>query len=320
MTFEPEATGSGVLAEPPFQATGKPGGFRNLFIGSGGIRAGWRLLIYLAMVMAFRRSVQFAIGHIPPIRDWIGLQNNGVVDAGPQILIEFILVLAVFLPALVMSKIEARPFYEYGLAVAHAFGRRFWQGISFGFAMVSLLMFLIAAFHGYSIDGIGTSAGQAIRYGLLYAVGFLLVGLFEEFGFRGYMQYTLASGIGFWPAAVVISVLFGAAHLENPGEARIGAFMAGSFGLLALFTLRRTGSLWFAVGVHAAFDWTQTFVYGVADSGLTAQGHLLNSSFHGPDWLTGGSIGPEGSYCVFAVLILSAMAIHFMLPVRQQGA
>jgi hypothetical protein len=72
------------------------------------------------------------------------------------------------------------------------------------------------------------------------------------------------------------------------------------------------------VGMHAAFDWTETYFYGVPDSGLLAQGHLLNSSFHGPVWLTGGSVGPEGSYLVFGVLVLSAVAIHFMFPAKQQ--
>jgi membrane protease YdiL (CAAX protease family) len=291
-----------------------------IFIGPNGLRAGWRLLIFITMVLAFRRSALFVVGHIPALRDWLAAQNNAAIDAGPQIFVESILVLAVFLPALVMSKIEARPISQYGLPVSEAFGKRFWQGVPFGFAMMSLLLVFIAAFHGYSLVGISSSGAQAIKYAILYATGFLLVGLFEEFGFRGYMQYTLGSGIGFWPAALILSFLFGYVHLGNPGEAKIGAFMAGSFGLLAAFTLRRTGNLWFAVGTHAAFDWTETYFYGVPDSGLIAQGHLLNSSFHGPDWLTGGSVGPEGSYFVFLVLILSAIAVHYMFPAKQRAA
>ena len=97
-------------------------------------------------------------------------------------------------------------------------------------------------------------------------------------------------------------------------------FMAGSFGLLALYSLQRTGSLWFAVGMHAGFDWTETYFYGVPDSGMLAQGHLLNSSFHGPDWLTGGTVGPEGSYLVFLLLILSAIGIDFMFPAKHTEA
>jgi membrane protease YdiL (CAAX protease family) len=66
--------------------------------------------------------------------------------------------------------------------------------------------------------------------------------------------------------------------------------------------LRRTGSLWFAVGFHAAWDWGETFVYSVPDSGTVFPGHLLKTSLHGPGWLTGGVVGPEGSLLCFVVI------------------
>jgi membrane protease YdiL (CAAX protease family) len=305
---------------PMDMAANPPSVLQTVFMGPNGIRAGWRLLIYLLLVLAFARGAGFVLRHLGPITAWLNSQPNSVIAAGPMILQECVSFLVVLLPALLMMKIEKKPFAKYGLPVEQAFGKRFWQGVPFGFAMMTLLMVLIAAFHGYSYGGFGASGAAAIKFAVLYGIGFLFTGFFEEFGFRGYIQSTLASGIGFWPSALVLSFLFGYGHLANPGEAKIGAFMAGSFGLLALFSLRRTGSLWFAVGMHAAFDWTETYFYGVPDSGLLAQAHLLNSSFHGPVWLTGGSVGPEGSYLVFAVLILSAAAIHFIFPAQQQAA
>ncbi len=104
--------------------------------------------------------------------------------------------------------------------------------------MLSLLMALIGIFHGFSLGGFAITGVPAIKYGVLYALGFILVGIFEEFSFRGYMQSTLASGIGFWPAAIVLGILFGAIHLQNSGEAIYGAVMAGGFGLVAAFSLR----------------------------------------------------------------------------------
>lgn len=293
---------------------------QTIFLGPQGLRAGWRVLLYFLMFFALRRASFWVFAHISVIRDWLGSQPRDVIAAGPQAFSEFVTALLVLIPAFIMSKIENRPFDEYGLPVSEAFGKRFWQGVPFGFVMMSALLVGIAAFHGYSMEGIGSTGGVAVKYAFLYAVVFLFTGFFEEFGFRGYLQYTLGSGIGFWPSALALSFLFGAAHLGNPGEAKIGALMAGCFGLLAVFSLRRTGSLWFAVGMHAAFDWTETFFYGVPDSGMQAQGHLLNSAFRGPDWLTGGSVGPEGSYVVFVVLVLSGVAIHFMFPAQQQKA
>jgi len=315
-------TGSGVshsLSSSGAPASAKRSLVQNIFLGPDGIRVIWRLLMFLALFRAVAMCLQFGTAHTALLRDWLNAQPAGLITPGPQIFTEIMFMLAVFIPALIMSRIEKRPFAAYGLPPAEAFGKRFWQGVPFGFGMMSLLVVGIAAFHGYSMEGISATGGEAIKFAILYGIGFVFVGFFEEFGFRGYLQYTLGSGIGFWPSALILSALFGAAHLSNPGEAKIGAFMAGSFGLLALFMLRRTGNLWFAVGVHAAFDWTETFFYGVPDSGMQAQGYLLKSAFHGPDWLTGGSVGPEGSYIVFGVLIVSAVAVHFMFPARQKA-
>jgi CAAX protease family protein len=133
----------------------------------------------------------------------------------------------------------------------------------------------------------------------------VLVGLYEEFLFRGYAQYTLSKGIGFWPAAVVLSGVFGGLHLSNSGEDWVGAASVFVFGMFACFTLWRTGNLWFAVGFHAAGDYAESFIYSVPDSGTLATGHLLHSSFHGPAWLTGGTVGPEGSVLSFVVFVLA---------------
>ena len=77
---------------------------------------------------------------------------------------------------------------------------------------------------------------------------------------------------------------------------------AGLIGFFLCLTLRRTGDLWWAVGFHMAWDWGESYLYSVPDSGAVLPGHLFNSSFRGPEWLTGGSVGPEGSYLVFAVI------------------
>ncbi len=99
-----------------------------------------------------------------------------------------------------------------------------------------------------------------------------------------------------------MSISFGYIHGANPGEARIGLVAVVAIGFFFCLTLRRTGNLWWAVGFHMAWDWGESYLYSVPDSGTLLPRHLLNSSFHGPDWLTGGSVGPEGSYLVFVVI------------------
>jgi hypothetical protein len=68
------------------------------------------------------------------------------------------------------------------------------------------------------------------------------------------------------------------------------------------------------VGFHLSFDWGETFLYSVPNSGTVEPGHLLNSSFHGPMWLTGGSVGPEGSIFVFVLIALLWILLDRMYP------
>jgi len=136
----------------------------------------------------------------------------------------------------------------------------------------------------------------------LWGLTFVVVGLAEEYIFRGYALATLATGLGFWPSAILVSAAFGASHLRNPGEDGAGALAAAMISLFFCLTLRRTGSLWFAIGMHASWDYAQSFLYSVPNSGTVIPEHLLRSSLHGPAWLTGGSVGPEGSVLVFGVI------------------
>jgi len=293
----------------------------NIFMGPNGIRAGWRLLIFFVVIAALSACINFTIKHSPALKAWfIAHQTSAQFTPAGLLTSEGSMVLLLLLGVGIMALIEKRSFADYGMPMNEFLGKRFWQGVPLGFVMLSLLLGLMAALHGFSLEGLAVRGPDAMKYGLLYFIGFILVGIFEEFSFRGYLQSTLASGIGFWPAALVLSVVFGAVHLGNSGEAALGAFMAGSFGLVAAFALWRTGNLWVPIGMHASWDWGETYFYGTPDSGIVATGHLLNSSPHGAAWLSGGTVGPEGSWLVFLVLIIWVVVIHFLFPARNAVA
>jgi uncharacterized protein len=148
--------------------------------------------------------------------------------------------------------------------------------------------------------------GSAIlKYGAILALTFLFTGITEEGVLRGYVQRVTTDGLNrlpgswsFWVSALIFSLMFGAAHLGNPGENKFGIFMVFVDGLTMCFSLWRTGDLWFAIGNHAAWDWGQSFVFGTPDSGVYFQHALMHPSFHGPLVFTGGTDGPEGSVLV----------------------
>ena len=160
--------------------------------------------------------------------------------------------------------------------------------------------------------------GLAIpKWGTLYALGFSIVALEEEFHYRGYGLYTLTQGIGFWPAAVVSSAFFGYSHLGNPGENWLGVLNVGAAGLLFCLLLRKSGNLWMPIGFHASWDWSQSYFYGVPDSGHALPEHLFGGTFLGARWLTGGTVGPEGSVFLTLLLILFWLGVcGFMAKVH----
>ena len=316
-----DSIGHGSVVSPAPIPPADSGTLRKIFVGPDGIRAGWRFAMYVVFFAILLFICQRILRLVPPVAQIVRASRlTGLLTPQFEFIFESTAIGAALLAAVAMSGIEKRPFGVYGMPLSLAFGKRFWQGVLWGLATETLIITLIFALGGFSFGSLALSGSALIRYAILWAAGFALVGIAEEFLFRGYTQYTLATGIGFWPAAILLSALFGAIHLGNQGEGWVGALSVFVFGIFACLTLKRTGSLWFAIGFHAASDYAETFIYSTPDSGLLAQGHLLNSSFHGPRWVTGGSIGPEGSAMDFVVFIPLFMAFAKAFPQKTNPA
>jgi membrane protease YdiL (CAAX protease family) len=248
-----------------------------IFRGPDGIRAGWRLLIFLAIVGAIVVIVAAILRLLARGNPQIG----GMSQATPLGLSisEGALFLIPSIAALIMARIEHRKYGEYGLPAGSAFRKDFWIGTLVGFGSISGCLLGIGAFRGFRLTGLAIHGSTIASATAAWGATFVLVGLAEEFSFRGYLQFTLTTGMGFWPAAILLSALFGAAHMGNPGETNFGLFSVVLFGLLFCLFLRRTGNLWWAVGFHAGWDWGQTFFYGVPDSGIAPYHNLFGSAF-----------------------------------------
>jgi len=266
-----------------------------IFFGPHGLRAGWRLAIYISIYYALRFLLLAAIAPLSGPKGSLPSLWSFLVS-------ESLLVVIAMAPALFMCRLESRPFGVYGLPREGAFAKNFWVGAVWGFLAISVLLLVMRALGLASIDGFALHGLRVLKFALFWGVMFLAVGFREEFLFRGYTLFTLTEGVGFWPAVVLMSGFFGYVHRSNPGESWLGLLGVVAIGLFFCLTLRRTGNLWFAVGMHAAWDWSETFFYSVPDSGLVLPGHLLSTSLHGPRLLTGGSVGPEGSVLFFVLI------------------
>jgi membrane protease YdiL (CAAX protease family) len=301
---------------------------RKVFIGKDGLRAGWSLLIFIAIFAALAFFAN-RIGHKlhPPSAETA--KPGAEISPTFGFIAESVPFLITLVVTWIMSKIERRPNSVYGFG-----GKRklslFLAGLAWGVTWVSLLVLTLWKAGFLVFDSRLLFGGDILRYGAVWLLGFFLVGLLEEYLTRGYLQYTLTRGLagiyeaafktrystalGFWSAAVIFSILFGLSHSSNPGESPIGELAAGLAGLVFCFSLWRTGSLWWAIGFHTSWDWAQSFLYGVADSGLMVQHHLLATHPVGKPILSGGATGPEGSIFIIAILALISLIILFTLP------
>ena len=270
---------------------------RRIFFNARGLRAGWRLLIFIALFFAFGYLMGELLERLfhPSQRAFLDPWN--MISEEAQSLVQ------VLLATWIMARIERRRMIEYGIPLHNALGGEFWMGCLYGAAATSLLVGLIALFGGYRILGFAIH-GSTLWYFLgLWLLANLLIGFSEELQFRAYLLSTLADGIGFWTAAFLLSAGFGALHyFLKPHERWEDFASTGLLGLFMCLTLRRTGSLAFAIGFHAAFDLANLFVWSGQNAGEYAIGHLLETHWQGPDWLTGGPLGPEASWMVFIVI------------------
>lgn len=288
------------------------GAMQGIFLNDRGLRAGWRLIIFIAIVFCLTLLIAYPLQYIARKQ-----AASGALTPGYQILGDGLTFLVLLIACWIMSNIEKRPMGLYGLPLSgEAIFSRLAAGYVFwGFIPLTVCLLVLHFFHAFDFGNFVLHGADIVRWGFAWFVGFMLVGFAEEYLLRGYALYTLADGIGFWPATIVLGVLFGLGHAFNPGETRIGVVATVVFAIFASITLRVTGNLWLAVGAHAGWDWAQSFFYGVSDSGMTARGHLLNPTFHGPVWLTGGTVGPEGS--VVTLILWTAMMVIFYFVYRK---
>ena len=305
----------------------KPSTLRYIFFGADGLRAGWSLLIFIALLVGFLKGIS-ALNHI---LHFLPKSSAAATDVTPAFAFvsESIPFFATLLISWIMSKIEKRPASVYGLGDQRKL-LRFFSGLAWGVTCLSLLVVTLLKTGLLVIDSRLLFGSDIFRHGIAWLFGFLIVALLEEYFTRGYLQYTLARGfaglyrsifktrhsaaLGFWTSAVILSVLFGAVHGNNPGESPIGLITASLASMVFCLSLWRTGSLWWAIGFHTSWDWAQSFLYGVADSGLMVRFHLFATHPVGKPLLSGGATGPEGSIFILPVLFFVAVIILFTLP------
>ena len=318
------------LAPPPSSTA------RRVVFGRFGLRAGWSTLIFVPLFIVFaiilivtalavagklHQTIVDMHSHASKFTQPQPIPDVRSLDTFMSRILQFG---GLALAALALARVERRRFSVYGIGRNRLFD--FLPGAFWGLASLSLLVGILRATHRLVFDSQALHGSAIFLFGLKWFLAFFAVGLFEEYLSRGFLQFTLTRGvfglaekisptharaIAFTIAAFFMSLFFSAGHLGNARENPMGIVMTFLAAGLFSYALWRTGSLWWAIGNHMAWDWAQSFLYGVPDSGQISAGRLFHTHPTGNPLLSGGIDGPEGSVYVIPIMVLVALIIRF---------
>ncbi len=302
-----------------------------MFVREGRLRSGWRVALYLvaARLFEFIGVILFglALGFVlvsqgapqSELRARIAEYFRNPLDF-PAVVLSFEAERALIILAVIWvfrRLIDKRPVGDLGFQLLPGWWRELIAGFVFVIIAWGVIFALSLALGAATIvDFQWSRAIGALTAGLTFN---LLVGLAEESDARGYILQNLAEGIHFWPAVIVSSIYFGALHLLNPGAgifSTLGIFFAGVLLAMGYYLTR---SLWFPIGMHAAWNFAEGPLFGFPVSGLN-MGGMFHLNIAGPEWLMGGAFGPEAGALAVSVEIAMILILWTRMNVGKTFA
>lgn len=203
---------------------------------------------------------------------------------------------------------QERPLVAMGLGRHPGWREEFGRGAAFGWAMLiaSILPMLFLGGLLFSFD----SSFHQFLVLVFDLVVLLVASLAEEIAFRGYPFQRLIEAFGpFW-ATLLLSAVFGLAHILNPSSSSVSIVITMVAGWFLSIAYLRTRALWFPWGWHFAWNVSMALLFGLPISGLTRFAPVVQSSTIGPSWLTGGFYGPEASVITLIVMLLAIPVLY----------
>lgn len=268
------------------------------FLGEGGeLRPLWRAILFVILCFVLYILIAPAV--------------YGVTKEWPREIkwaLQFLVLGGAFLLQswLLLKALDRRRFRTLGLWFYRGWVREFAVGWVVSAALMGSVVVALLATRALTYHG---DAGDGLAKILLWAVLLLLSAAWEEIAFRGYGMQRLMEALGESGGILAFSALFALLHLRNPDAnllSTVNTFLAGV--LLGLAYLK-TRALWLPIGLHWSWNVLMGQVFSLPISGMYFAPRLFQVEVAGPEWLSGGSYGPEGSIvltvaCVLAILWL----------------
>jgi membrane protease YdiL (CAAX protease family) len=292
--------------------------FRNRF---GHIRTVWRMLIYLGMViltaaplMGLLKAFSFIL---PPETGEEKIAS--VVNVVFMLGIDIALVIGAWIT---LRWIDRRRFALLGMSFSFRGIKELFAGLAFG-SLYLTGIFLILWIAGFSDVTVGRMNSQTLQCMLTYLVVFTAAGILEELANRGYIFQVLIEGTRPWIAILGFSFVFSLGHIFNEDFSWVGGLCLFQHGILFGLAYFKTRSLWVPIGIHVAWNWAQGPLWGMKVSGTEISNTLLESVPKGPELLSGGNFGVEGSLITVIVtvgLLLYIWKAKWIKPTEEMTA
>jgi membrane protease YdiL (CAAX protease family) len=270
------------------------------------LRAGWRIAVFLAMLVA----AYFVVGSIALLVGADALSGGGWGALFVPLSLE--LAAVVLATAVATAATERRSLGDVGFGLHAGWFRHAMYGLAFGSALLATAALPVALFGATDVEAQSPSTGFVAAFAF-----FAIAAAHEELLCRGFVFQALVSGLGARWATILTSAVFAALHMRNPNFS--GLAMATTFAAGVLFAIAylRTRSLWLATGAHLGWNFSMGSILGMPVSGLRFFGEAapLHTTIGEPMWLTGGPYGPEaGAAALVVVSAGCALLARIPLP------
>ncbi|MEM7203498.1 MAG: CPBP family intramembrane glutamic endopeptidase [Planctomycetota bacterium] len=261
-------------------------------------RAGCRIALFLAVFIAMNAS--------------LALSTRAAMGSLRR---DSFLVIAILAFSATAAVAIARRFFDRRSFVSLGLGgrSRAIRDLVFGFGLSGVMaaaVFVILWQTGHAVAISATT--DPARLAAIVLTGLAstaLIGFWEELVFRGYLFHNLRDGIGLTATVIISCLLYGAVHAANPNATLVSSAIIVGFGLLRLYGVLATGLLWLSMGMHIGWNFFQAPVLGFAASGHTESATIIEHTRAGPDWISGGAFGLEGSVVTLPVMGLALVAM-----------
>jgi len=251
------------------------------------------LLLFMAVVIIGQQIASKVLALTPLEKDYRNLLKGLFVSSA-----------AIFSYIIFFKKYEKREVTEFS---TKGLAKNLSLGILIGFVMQSLAIFVI-----YLNGNYGIVAQNPISYILLPFTIMFTVAIIEEILFRGILFRIMEEKLGTYISLAISSLIFGILHLANPHSSVLSSICIITAGFLfgAAFIYKR--NLWFPIAIHFAWNFTQSGIFGAITSGNEKTKSLFEAKIQGPEYITGGEFGPEGSIHATIICLIATLIFLFL--------